>query len=83
MPPNTSVRLRSYPKCRRARVAPGAERLRTEAAPASRVNPAYLRGARRCRARFGVGAPRGTPADIVVKLMRLLREWLERDKERL
>ena len=30
--------------------APGAERLRTEAAPESRVNPAYLRGARRCRA---------------------------------
>jgi hypothetical protein len=46
--------------------APGAERLRTEAAPESRVNPAYLRGARRCWARFGVGAPRGTPADIVV-----------------
>jgi hypothetical protein len=31
--------------------APGAEKLRTEAAPEFRVNPAYLRGASRCRAK--------------------------------
>ena len=45
--------------------APGAERLRTEAAPEFRVNPAYLRGARRCRAK-----PLARAADFITV-------WLE------